>query len=80
MSLNLPASIPPATRARLLDPSLCDGPDCPNPPTRTLPGFPGTGKFCDQCASYLAALLVCADEHDNPTPEGQEVLRKIGWL
>jgi hypothetical protein len=66
-------------RARLLNSSLCDGSDCPNPPVHHISGFFGIGKFCDQCASHLAALVVNAREHESPTPEGQAVLRKIGW-
>jgi hypothetical protein len=76
---SIPDSVPAKGRARLLDPSKCDGPDCSHPPTRALPSLFGMGKFCDQCASCLAALVVNANEHDHPTPEGQAALRKIGW-
>lgn len=66
-------------RARLLNSSLCDGGGCTRSPVHYIHGFFGIGKFCDQCAAYLAALVVNANEHEHPTPEGQAVLRKIGW-
>jgi hypothetical protein len=75
----IPDSISAKGRARLINTLLCDGADCTNPPTRSVPGFFGVGKFCERCAFYFAYNVVNARESVNPTPEGQALLKGICW-